>query len=81
MRDHVLLYDPEDPQSFEPNAVHKRRTDHLKETYGLGLLFVHPPHEMPEDTLTPNFQHPRTVTFIAASRASGPHYRTPLNGI
>lgn len=53
MRGHVLLYDPEDPKSFEPDAVYKRRTEHLKETYGLGFLLVRPPHEMPENTLTP----------------------------
>jgi hypothetical protein len=49
----VMFYDPEDPKSFEPDAVHKRRTEHLKETYGLGFLFVHSPHGMPENTLAP----------------------------
>ncbi len=49
----INFYDPEDTRSLEPNAVHRRRTEHFKQTYGLGSDFSNSPHGLPENTLAP----------------------------
>ena len=49
----VKFYDPEHSKSLEPEAIHNRRAEHLKETYGLGSRFAHSLHGLPENTITP----------------------------